>query len=159
MGSEPSIELLVRARQLQNGYAFAIDTRDWELFSKMFSKDVLAVYPRQTYDGLDAWLDDFVPTHAAFGWSRHEMTNHVAGIDEHGAWAACYGFIEWAAAGSPELISTSRALYRDRLREQDGRWVIARRELTLLSSQPLRPISEGTTLLSALEEFGPPSKQ
>lgn len=150
-----STDALVRARALQNEYAFAIDTRDWGRFERLFAPDVSAVYPHATYAGISEWVEAFAAMHDQFGWTRHEMTNHIAGLDEHGLWAACYGFIEWVSHDASDRISTTRALYRDRLREDEGEWVIARRELVLLSSHPRRPRPEGMQLIHTLEHLDP----
>ena len=92
--------IALRAQQLQNEYAYAIDTRNWQLFRTLFADDVHAHYPNQSYVGLESWLADFIPTHDRFGWTRHEMTNHIVGRDQDGVWAACYGFVEWCPRGS-----------------------------------------------------------
>ena len=42
----------VEAMRLQNGYALAIDARDWELFRTVFTPDVQADYPHGVFDGM-----------------------------------------------------------------------------------------------------------
>jgi hypothetical protein len=41
-------------------------------------------------------------------------------------------------------------LFRDRLREDEGTWRIARRTLRLLSSQPAAPVPTGFTLVQSV---------
>jgi len=41
-------------------------------------------------------------------------------------------------------------LWRDRLREDDGTWRIARRTLRMLSSQPQAPVPAGYNLLQSV---------
>jgi hypothetical protein len=85
----------VEAMRLQNGYALAIDARDWELFRTVFTPDVQADYPHGTFDGMDAWLDNFIPFHDTCAWTVHEITNHVVGEDSQGIWGTCYGWVRW----------------------------------------------------------------
>ena len=55
--------IALEAMRLQNGYALAIDARDWDLFRTVFTPDVQADYPHRTFDGMEAWLENFVPFH------------------------------------------------------------------------------------------------
>src|SRR4051794_16042302 len=83
------------ATQLQNAYAWAVDTRDWALFTTLFTPDVQATYPHTHYAGMEAWLENFIPFHDDCQWTRHAMSNHLVGQDDAGTWAQCYGEIEW----------------------------------------------------------------
>ena len=65
----------VEAMRLQNGYALAIDARDWELFRTVFTPDVRADYPHSTFEGMEAWLENFIPFHDTCAWTVHEITN------------------------------------------------------------------------------------
>jgi len=143
----------LEAQRLQNSYAYAIDTRDWELFQTLFAVDVIADYPNQVYQGMEEWLASFIPMHDGYPWSRHEMTNHIVGQDDNGIWAVCYGFVEWTMVSAPGRINTSRVIYRDRLQEAGGRWIIRRRKLTGVSSQPGSPIPGGMTLPNTIQDF------
>lgn len=149
---DPLVSL--RAQQIQNEYAYAIDTRDWELFRTLFADDVRADYPHNSYNGLEEWLTSFIPLHDTFGWTRHEMTNHIAGRDGNGVWAACYGFIEWVPEPELNQMTTARAIYRDRLRQQGGEWVITRRALTVTSVHPQVQLPESMRFPHALHELG-----
>ena len=71
----------MEAMRLQNGYALAIDARDWELFRTVFTPDVRADYPHAVFDGMEAWLGNFIPFHDTCAWTVHEITNHVVGED------------------------------------------------------------------------------
>lgn len=124
--------LAIDAQQLQNAYAYAVDPRDWVLFRTLFTPDVSATYAGQRYDGLDAWLDFFIPFNDTCTWTRHEMTNHLVGEDDHGPWALCYGHVEWSTLPTPELVNTSQVLYRDRLVVTEQGFVISERSLDLI---------------------------
>jgi hypothetical protein len=138
------------AMRLQNGYALAVDTRDWELFRTLFTSDVRADYPHAAFDGMDAWLDNFIPFHDTCAWTVHEITNHVIGEDSQGTWGTCYGWIRWTMKDKPGYINRAEVLYRDRLREDGGTWRIAQRNLRLLSSMPGAPIPAGYNLLQSV---------
>ena len=84
-----------KSMQLQNGYAYAVDTRDWDRFRTLFTPDVVATYAGTVYDGMEQWLEFFVPFHDGCQWTRHEMSNHLVGEDADGYWGICYGFVEW----------------------------------------------------------------
>ena len=140
----------LEAMRLQNAYALAIDARDWELFRTVFTSDVRADYPHAVFDGMDAWLDNFIPFHDTCAWTVHEITNHVVGEDGEGIWGACYGWIRWTMKDRPGAINRAEVLFRDRLRSDGGTWRIARRTLRLLSSQPQTRIPAGVTLVQSV---------
>ena len=113
----PDLSLVaVQAMRLQNGYALAIDARDWDLFRAVFTPDVLADYPHGVFEGMQAWLGNFIPFHDACAWTVHEITNHVVGSDDQGIWATCYGWIRWTMKDPPGYINRAEVLFRDRLR-------------------------------------------
>lgn len=128
------------AVQLQNCYAYAIDTRNWDRFRDVFAPDVRADYPTASYDGIDEWLSEFIPFHDACRWTLHTMTNHVHGHDGHGVWAVCYGFVEWIHDDRPDHLSRWNVRYEDRLREFDGGWRISHRAMRVVRTQTVSPI-------------------
>ena len=141
----------VEAMRLQNGYALAIDARDWELFRTVFTHDVLADYPHGVFHGMEDWLGNFIPFHDTCAWTVHEITNHVVGEDRAGIWGTCYGWIRWTRKDKPGFINRAEVLFRDRLREEeDGAWRIARRTLWLLSAQPGAAVPAGYSLVQSV---------
>lgn len=142
--------VFVDAMRLQNGYALAIDTRDWDHFATLFTPGVIARYPNAEYHGLEEWLAAFVPFHDECEWTSHVMTNHVVGEDSDGIWAACYGWVQWTHQDSPGRISRTATLYRDRLEQVDGTWRIARRRLDQLLREPAVPIPPTVSLPSSV---------
>jgi hypothetical protein len=153
VSSDELRRVAAEATLLQNGYALAVDTRDWDYFETLFTPDVLACYPHGRFDGLAAWLENFVPVHAAYAWSLHVMSTHVAGQDVDGYWATCYGWIQWSERGAPQLIKRAEVLYRDRLREAGGRWWIAQRNLDLLMIQPAIPVPASVSYPAAVADL------
>jgi hypothetical protein len=140
----------VEAMRRQNGYALAIDARDWELFKQQFTPDVTADYPHSVFDGMDAWLDDFIPFHDTCQWTVHEITNHTVGEDSGGIWAVCYGWVRWTMKETPGLINRSEVIFRDRLVPYEGGWRIGRRKLRQLSAQHGVPMQDGYSLLESV---------
>jgi hypothetical protein len=140
----------VEGIRLENGYALSIDARDWDMFRTLFTPDVVADYPHGVFDGMDAWLDNFIPFHDTCQWTVHEITNHVVGEDSQGIWAACYGWVRWTMKDDPSLINRSEVLFRDRLVQDSGTWRIARRKLRQLSSQHGVPFEPGYTHLESV---------
>jgi hypothetical protein len=125
----------VEAMRLQNGYALAIDARDWDLFKQQFTPDVRA---------------DYIPFHDTCAWTVHEITNHVVGEDSQGIWGTCYGWVRWTMKDNPALINRAEVLFRDRLREDGGTWRIARRTLRMLSGWQQAPLPPGYTLMQSV---------
>ena len=136
--------------RLQNGYALAIDARDWNYFKTMFTPDVQADYPHGSFDGMDDWLGNFIPFHDECAWTLHVITNHVVGEDSQGIWGTCYGWVQWTMKDKPGRINRAEVLFRDRLRNDGGTWRIARRKLRLLSAQQEAPIADGVNLLQSV---------
>jgi hypothetical protein len=139
-------KVAMEAIRLQNGYALAIDARDWDYFRTLFTPDVQAHYPHSSFDGVDDWLVNFIPLHDEYAWSLHVITNHVTREDANGIWAACYGWVQWTEKDKPGHMNKAEVLFRDRLSDDGGTWRIARRRLALLSSRHQVPIPDGLTL-------------
>ena len=78
-----------------------------------------ADYPHGVFDGMDAWLDNFIPFHDTCAWTVHEITNHVVGEDSQGIWGTCYGWVRWTMKDKPGYINRAEVLFRDRLREDE----------------------------------------
>lgn len=140
----------LEAMRLQNGYAYAVDTRDWDLFQTLFPSDVVAHYPHETFTGMKSWLANFIPFHDECPWTLHVMTNHVVGEDAAGTWAACYGSVQWVHQDNPDKINRSSVLYRDRLRCDEGLWRVERRKLDLLMHELDAPIPAGVELVQSV---------
>jgi hypothetical protein len=143
-------EVALAAMRLQNGYALAIDTRDWDYFRTVFTPDVTARYPHGEFNGMDHWLSNFIPFHDTCAWTSHVMTTHVVGEDDHGIWATCYGWVQWTMKETPDRMNRATVFFRDRLLDAGGEWRIARRKLNVLMSEMAAPIPAGTTMLPSI---------
>jgi len=131
------------ARLLQNTYAHAIDTRDWELFRTVFASNVVADYPGRRYAGMAEWLGAFVPFHDACTWTFHVMTNHLVGRDPGGVWASCYGDVRWQLDASVDRYSHALGMYQDRLVAVENGWVVAHRKFRMVMYRPDIPLPDG----------------
>ena len=86
----------VEARLLQNTYAHAIDSRDWELFRTVFAPDVVADYPRTALRGIGGVagrvrsVPRFVHVDLAHDEQPSRRTTTAGGV-----WASCYGDVRW----------------------------------------------------------------
>jgi hypothetical protein len=134
------------AQRLQSAYALAVDTRNWSYFAEQFTPDVLAHYPNLTYHGMDEWLAEFIPFHDGCEWTFHLTANHVAGEDENGIWATCYGLVKWTMKDKPGRMSIAHVLFRDRLSNDGERWRIYQRHLDVLMGQHDIALPEGAEL-------------
>jgi len=153
----PDVELsgvATEATLLQNGYALAVDTRDWDYFRTLFTPDVVARYPHGRFEGVEAWLADFVPFHADCSWTLHVMSTHVAGEDERGFWATCYGWIQWSRRTEPHLLNRAEVLYRDRLVHDGERWRIGLRKLDMIMRQPRVPVPGTVSYPACVADLG-----
>ena len=118
-------------------YATAIDRRDWELFRRCFTVDVVA-----DYDTLGSWasLDDLtqfmVDLHAPFGPTMHRLSNFV--IDVTGDTASARTYVDALITHEGTSGVNGHGYYDDSLvRTADG-WRIARRRFTLVRGDRLR---------------------
>lgn len=146
--------LMLELQRLQNGYAHAIDVRDWDYFRTLFAPDVVADYPNRRYLGIDEWLDDFIPFHADCTWTNHSISTHVAGVDAVGAWGTCHGHIIWEHGREPGILHRVRVLYLDRVRRVGGNWVIAERTLrVVLNEGNIATTGDAVTLAPPIDDL------
>lgn len=142
-------DVAVAARLLQNGYAYAVDIRDWSYFATLFTPEIRAEYPNTQYNGMAEWLSEFIPFHDECGWTSHVLTNHLVGEDESGIWATCYGWVQWTHNGKPDHLNRATVLFRDRLEQRAGEWLIGRRKLHVLMSESV-PIPSGLSFPNSI---------
>ncbi|HUD29390.1 MAG TPA: nuclear transport factor 2 family protein [Novosphingobium sp.] len=92
--------------ELLNLYGFAMDTRRWDLFDRIFTADVDADYgPTSSWTDRERFKADFGSFHELFDATQHVMTNHLVRIEGDRAFAHTYG--SWRlirhAAGDPPV--------------------------------------------------------
>lgn len=147
---ESRTEVALAAWQLQNTYAHAIDTRDWELFRSAFAPDVTVHTDRGVIEGMDAWLEYFIPFHDDCEWTLHTMTNHRVSDGPDGVRATCYGDIRWTHRAQPDTFKRAASLYQDVLTDVDGSWRISQRSFKVLLTETLSPMPAGLTLWNSV---------
>jgi hypothetical protein len=92
--------------QLINLYGFAMDTQRWDLFDRIFARDVDADYGATSHwTDLASFKRDFGSFHEVFDATQHVMTNHLVTVTGDHASSHTYG--AWRlirhAAGDPPV--------------------------------------------------------
>lgn len=130
--------------EILNLYAFALDARQWDLFDRVFSEDVEAVFgpAGAAWVGLTEFKRSFAEFHATLDSHVHTMMGQLVHVDGDQAHAFSYGqwlLIREAAEGGPTWTGTG--YYDDELVRTDRGWRIRRRVCRLLSwtGNPLVP--------------------
>lgn len=115
--------------ELINLYGLAMDTRQWDLFDRIFAADADADYgPGSHWTDRASFKSDFGAFHALFDATQHVMTNHLVQIDGAKAQSLTYG--SWRlvrhAAGVPPVWDGT-GYYDDTWRRTAEGWRIVRR--------------------------------
>lgn len=147
-------ELQAHATRLSVDYAYAIDTRDWDLFTGLFTDDVVVEYTGMSeIRGIAQWLDYFIPFHEDCAWTLHVMTNHRSGQRPDGAWASCYGDVTWLHRRDENRLNHAVNVYRDELRYEGDSWRIARRRMDIVLSDSADITSTGIDLPASMHSI------
>jgi SnoaL-like domain len=109
-------------------YSTAIDTKDWELFSSCFARDVDATYDDRRFAGCEVLTRYMDRLHQHLEASLHKLSNIDVRIK--GKRAECRSYVEvimiQPEGWSPRHLQVD-GVYEDDLVKQRGRWVIQRR--------------------------------
>jgi hypothetical protein len=112
-----------------NLYALAVDTRQWDLFDRVFTSDV-----RTDFGGAAKWQDlsslkrDFAAIHSPFRATQHTTTNHQVAVNGEAANAISYvhgRFVREVTDGADMFESCG--WYDDKLLRTAAGWRIADR--------------------------------
>jgi hypothetical protein len=114
---------------LVNLYGFAVDSRHWDLFDRIFTTGVDADFSGSAHwTDLTTFKSDFANFHAPFDSTQHTMSTHVIHVDGDRAHGFCNGgwrLVRKAVDGNPLWDGTG--WYDDELvRTREG-WRIAQR--------------------------------
>lgn len=111
-------------------YATGIDRRDWDLFRRCFTDDVVAAYEGvATWNGADEITDYMATAHADMGHTMHRLSNMAVSVDGDRATARTYVDAVLMAADGQSGVNPV-GFYDDELvRTEDG-WRIRRRTFT-----------------------------
>jgi hypothetical protein len=112
-----------------NLYGFAMDTRRWDLFDRIFTPDCAVDYgPTSSWAGREQFKADFGTFHELFDATQHVMTNHLVQLDGDSAASHTYG--SWRlirhAAGDPPVWDGT-GYYDDAWTRTAEGWRIAKR--------------------------------
>lgn len=112
-----------------NLYGFAMDTRRWDLFDRIFTPDCDVDYgPTSRWTGRAAFKADFGTFHELFDATQHVMANHLVQVDGDRAWSHTCG--SWRlirhAAGDPPVWDGT-GYYDDQWLRTDAGWRLAKR--------------------------------
>jgi ketosteroid isomerase-like protein len=119
-----------------NLYAFALDARQWDLFDRIFTDDVVVdLGPAGArWSDLANFKRSFAEFHETLDNHQHQMMGHLVHVDGDTAHAFTYGnwlLVRDNADGGPSWLGTG--WYDDVLIRSDRGWLIQKRVCRLLS--------------------------
>ena len=130
--------------EIMNLYAFALDTHQWDLFDRVFTDDVVAVFgpAGAGWQGLDVFKASFAEFHDRLDSHQHTMMGHLVEVDGDSAHAFSYGnwlLVRNDAEGGSTWMGTG--WYDDEVVRTETGWRISRRVCRLQgwSGNPLVP--------------------
>lgn len=153
--------------EIMNLYAFALDTQQWHLFDRIFTKDVRADFgpASAVWSDLVSFKRAFAEFHNTLDNYQHTMMGHLVQVDGDKAHAFAYGnwlLVREAATGGSSWLGTG--WYDDELIRTGLGWRIQRRVCRLVSwtgnpavPQPNRDQSPDMTT-NTLRQFGKDGK-
>jgi hypothetical protein len=116
--------------QTINLYGIAVDSERWELFDRIFTKDVDAYFSETAHwRDLAQFKNDFAVFHSIFDSTQHTMSNHLVDVSGDTAHAFTYGnwrLIRKATPGGDLWEGTG--WYDDDLSRTERGWRIKRRQ-------------------------------
>jgi 3-phenylpropionate/cinnamic acid dioxygenase small subunit len=123
-------EVLVR-------YATGIDRRDWDLFRRCFTADVIADYGDiGTWCDVESLTQFMVESHTQMGHTMHKLSNMAISVEGDRATARTYVDGVLMAADGQSGLNPS-GFYDDELIQTPDGWRIARRLFTMVHVRPL----------------------
>lgn len=115
--------------QLINLYGFAVDSERWELFDRIFTKDVDAYFSETAHwRDLAQFKSDFALFHRIFDSTQHAMSNHLVDVSGDTAHAFTYGMWRLIRKGTEGGdLWEATGWYDDELTRTEQGWRIKRR--------------------------------
>jgi SnoaL-like domain len=112
-----------------NLYGIAVDSQRWELFDRIFTKDVEADFSETAHwRDLASFKSDFAVFHRIFDNTQHAMMNHLVDISGNTAHAFTYGMWRLMRSGvEGGDLWEGTGWYDDELTRTDQGWRIKRR--------------------------------
>ena len=112
-------------------YCWALDERDWDSLSEVFSSDAYAKYGVTEHKGIDSIIEKCQKALLPLDFSHHMVTNHVVELEGDEATCKCYfqaQHVRNSAPGGVNFIIAGK--YEDELTRINGEWKISSRVLT-----------------------------
>ena len=112
-------------------YCWALDERDWDSLSEVFSTDAYAKYGVTEHKGIDSIIEKCQKALLPLDFSHHMVTNHVVELEGDEATCKCYFQAQHVRNSTPGGVNFIIAgKYEDELIRIDGEWKISNRVLT-----------------------------
>ena len=112
-------------------YCWALDERDWDSLSEVFSSDAYAKYGVTEHKGIDSIIEKCQKALLPLDFSHHMVTNHVVELEGDEATCKCYFQAQHVRNSTPGGVNFIIAgKYEDELIRINGEWKISSRVLT-----------------------------
>ena len=112
-------------------YCWALDERDWDSLSEVFSPDAFAKYGVTEHKGIDSIIEKCQKALLPLDFSHHMVTNHVVELEGDEATCKCYFQAQHVRNSTPGGVNFIIAgKYEDELTRINGEWKISSRVLT-----------------------------
>ena len=112
-------------------YCWALDERDWNSLSEVFSSDAYAKYGVTEHKGIDSIIEKCQKALLPLDFSHHMVTNHVVELEGDEATCKCYFQAQHVRNSTPGGVNFIIAgKYEDELTRINGEWKISSRVLT-----------------------------
>ena len=112
-------------------YCWALDERDWDSLSEVFSSDAFAKYGVTEHKGIDSIIEKCQKALLPLDFSHHMVTNHVVELEGDEATCKCYFQAQHVRNSTPGGVNFIIAgKYEDELTRINGEWKISSRVLT-----------------------------
>ena len=112
-------------------YCWALDERDWDSLSEVFSSDAYAKYGVTEHKGIDSIIEKCQKALLPLDFSHHMVTNHVVELEGDEATCKCYFQAQHVRNSTPGGVNFIIAgKYEDELTRINGEWKISSRVLT-----------------------------
>ncbi|MCH1513795.1 MAG: nuclear transport factor 2 family protein [Acidimicrobiales bacterium] len=112
-------------------YCWALDERDWESLSEVFSPDAYAKYGVTEHKGINSIIEKCQKALVPLDFSHHMVSNHVVEIEGDKARCKCYFQAQHVRNSTPGGVNFVIAgKYEDELVRINSKWKINSRVLT-----------------------------
>ena len=126
--------------RLMTGYAWGIDSRNYDIFRTSFDDEIVAEYPSNTFTTGDAITAYMEARHRDLGPTLHRNTN--VNITEVPDGASVITYVDAVlTARDASTVWRARGYYDDLVIRTQGGWKIKKRRFVPVLTDPLPPVS------------------